>query len=437
MYRSFPRSLLPPPFQITAHNAHNGYGNSSILEPTGFSLSFKLYSKMAMERARVLLDELLQISGVSAVLLPGSSGCLGIRLNLNSTGQEREQIKELFGNDRLSLPRGTKRKREDAEEEEFVEDAEDEEHGDDEQVEDTEERLLEIFKHNSGRECHRLRPDVWTSHGKWNKKYRHLEGLVEKEVAGAGGSNGRVTNRPWVSWITINGTRLQTGFITQQADHYQRIVMSFTRASSAPPTYGLEGMYIRAGVAAKAWSGLDPTSSSLIVAIPRARVASKWPLEETRSVVKEMISILNAAADGMTVELLSVGLDGLTTDVSSFTWLQSTWGHRLRLRLIVVVSEVFPGTMGCFPVAANSIRYGEFELGEVFDVIEDPETPGKTNAKQLINLIGEVRRMKLDRDEGYTSLNKLTSGRANFRVCPDSVYESGVDEDTRQSRSLR
>lgn len=92
-----------------------------------------------------------------------------------------------------------------------------------------------------------------------------------------------------------------------------------------------------------------------------------------------MISILNAAADGVTLELLSVGLDGLTTDVSSFTWLQSTWRHRLRL--VIVVSEAFLGTMGCFPVAANSIRYGEFELSGVFDVIADPETPGKTNAK--------------------------------------------------------
>ncbi|KAI8676913.1 hypothetical protein NCS56_00580300 [Fusarium sp. Ph1] len=163
--------------------------------------------------------------------------------------------------------------------------------------------------------------------------------------------------------LTDSGVDLPlTGFITQQADDYQRIAIAFTRASSAPPTYGLEGMYVRAGAAAKAWSNLNPTSTSLIVAILRARVASKWLLEVTRSVGNEMVSILNVSADNMNAELLSVGLDGLTTDVSSFQWLQSTWGHRLRLRLVTMVSEAFPRTLDCFPVATNTIRYGEFEL---------------------------------------------------------------------------
>ncbi|KAL4728503.1 hypothetical protein ACLX1H_005252 [Fusarium chlamydosporum] len=382
---------------------------------------------MSSERARQLLDELLKEPGVSAVLLPSSGGRLGVRLDLATANKEEEdEIKALFGEDRLAIRRGTKRKLEEEEEDEEEEEVE----------EDTDERLLEIFKHNSGRECHRLRPDVWTTHGKWNRRYKHLEGLVEKETTGAGGSNGRVTNRPWVSWFELNGTRIQAGFVRQQGDDYQRIIIAFTRASSAPPTYGLQGMFTRAGVAAKAWSGLEPTSTSLIMAIPRARVASKWPLEETRAVTKEMVTILDAAADDMTVELLSVGLDGLTTDVSSLRWLQSTWGHRLRLRLVIVVGQAFPGTMDSFPVAANTIRYGEFELRDVSEVLVDPQTPGKANSKELVDLISQVREMKLDRDEGYTPLNQLTSGRANFRVCPDSAFESGVDEDGRQSRSL-
>ncbi|KAL6356470.1 hypothetical protein LRP88_10067 [Fusarium phalaenopsidis] len=226
------------------------------------------------------------------------------------------------------------------------------------------ERFLQWTKHRSS---FRVCPDSLTDSGVdlplvQPQPQPHLEGLAEKEVEGAGGSNGRVTNRPWVSWITINDNRLQTGFITQQADDYQRIAIAFTRASSAPPTYGLEGMYVRAGAAAKAWSNLNPTSTSLIVAILRARVASKWLLEVTRSVGNEMVSILNVSADNMNAELLSVGLDGLTTDVSSFQWLQSTWGHRLRLRLVTMVSEAFPRTLDCFPVATNTIRYGEFEL---------------------------------------------------------------------------
>lgn len=63
------------------------------------------------------------------------------------------------------------------------------------------------------------------------------------------------------------------------------------------------------------------------------------------------------------------------------------------------------------------------------EVITDPHTPRKTNAKELIDLIGQARRMKLDRDDGYAPVN-LTSGGANCRVCPDPVHESGVDEDT-------
>ncbi|KIL87619.1 hypothetical protein FAVG1_09327 [Fusarium avenaceum] len=384
---------------------------------------------MTTKRARQLLDELLKEPGVSAVLLPSSGGRVGVRLDMATANEvEEEEIKALFGEDRLPIRRGTKRKLEKEEEEEEEES--------EVEAEDTDERLLEIFKHNSGRECHRLRPDVWTTHGKWNRRYKHLEGLAEKETTGAGGSNGRVTNRPWVSWFELNGTRIQAGFVCQQADDYQRIIIAFTRASSAPPTYGLQGMFVRAGTAAKAWSGLEPTSTSLITAIPRARVASKWPLEETRATTKEMITILNAAANGMTVELLSVGIDGLTTDVSSIQWLQSTWGHRLRLRLVIVVGQTFPGTMESFPVAANTIRYGEFELRDVCEVLMDPQTPGKANSKELVDLILQVREMKLDRDEGYTPLNRLTSGRANFRVCPDSAHESGVEEDSRQSRAL-
>ncbi|RSL70210.1 hypothetical protein CEP53_001946 [Fusarium sp. AF-6] len=48
----------------------------------------------------------------------------------------------------------------------------------------------------------------------------------------------------------------------------------------------------------------------------------------------------NEIAEAVEKELLSVGLDGLTTDVSSFQWLQSTWGHRLRLRDTAVSSVV-------------------------------------------------------------------------------------------------
>lgn len=240
-----------------------------------------------------------------------------------------------------------------------------------------------------------------------------------------------------MTWFHLNGKDIQAGIVLKQADDYTRIAIAFTRASSAPPTYGLQGMFDRARVAAKAWVRLSPLQSSLMIALPRARVASKWPLEETRSLVAEMHSVLNVAADGMTIELLSVGIDGLTTDLSSLQWLQTTWGHRLRLRLVIVVSPSLPGTMGTFPTAPNGIRYGEFELADVCEVLMDPETKGKARPKEFVEIIQTIREMKLDRDEGYTPLNAWTSGRANFRVCPDSAHESGVNEEQRQSRSLR
>lgn len=56
---------------------------------------------MMTERARQLLDELLKEPGVSAVLLPSSSGRLGVRLDLAPANKKNEEeIKALFGKDR-------------------------------------------------------------------------------------------------------------------------------------------------------------------------------------------------------------------------------------------------------------------------------------------------------------------------------------------------
>lgn len=322
----------------------------------------------------------------------------------------------------LALRQGTKRKLEDG--------VENDDDDDDEEVvaeDNSDETLLQLYKHHSGRKCHQLRPKVWNTHGKWTRLYKHLEGRVEKQTSGAGGSHGRVTNRPWVTHFALNGTTVQAGFVIQQADNYSRIVIAFTRASSLAPTYGLPGMFTRAAVAAKAWCRLEPDSKALIIALPRSRTASKEPLEGTKALTSEMKLVLNAAADGMVVELLSVGIDGLTTHLPSLVWLQSNWGQRLRLRLIVVVAAEFPGTSTCFPTMPNTIRYGKFELTDICRVLDNPDVPGYANSKELVRCIQEIRELKLDRDDGYTTLNRLTSGRANFRVCPDSTTDSGVD----------
>ena len=211
-----------------------------------------------------------------------------------------------------SLVSGTKRKHAEIEDE-----SEDE-------IENEDAELLQMYKDQSGRQLYKLRPDVWTSHGKWTKAYKHLEGKYAKEHKGAGGSNGRVTNRTFVRLFTLNGKDIEAGLVDHPPNDYKRIIISFTRASSAPPTYGAQGMFDRGGIAAKAWSALRPECTPLIVSLPRARVASKWPLSEGQALVGEIRAVLNAAADGMTIELLSVGIDGLTADVPSLQWLYKT-----------------------------------------------------------------------------------------------------------------
>ena len=299
------------------------------------------------------------------------------------------------------------------------------------------EDLLEMYKLHSGGKLHRLRPDVWTSHGQWTRAYKHLDGVYTKERKGPGGSSGVVTNRPFIQLFSLNSTDVQIGLVEMPSGDYQRIVVAFTRASSAPPTYGAQGMFDRGATAAKAWATLRPDLSSLLVSLPRARVASKWPLSEKRSLVGEMISVLDAAADGMGIDLLSVGIDGLTTDLASLEWTYETWGHRLHLRLVVVVPSGFDGSQLHFPTLASGIRYGTFELSELYKVLRSPQEHPNAKYDELVDLISRIRRLKDNRENGYMDLGNLTSGRANFRVCPVSQFDSGADEDSlRQSRSL-
>jgi hypothetical protein len=70
------------------------------------------------------------------------------------------------------------------------------------------------------------------------QKHVHTCGIITKEKKGAGGPNGRVTNRPFVSLYSLNGKEIEVGFVVRQADDYRKIIIAFTRASLAPPTYG-------------------------------------------------------------------------------------------------------------------------------------------------------------------------------------------------------
>lgn len=299
--------------------------------------------------------------------------------------------------------------------------------------------FLQMYRTNSGRQLFKLRPDVWTSHGKWRKHFKHLESrcVKDNEGQGPGGSHGRVTNRPFVTWFRLNGRDIQAG-IVENPETYQRIVISFTRASSAPPTYGSQGMFDRGATAARAWVAITPQAgTSVIVSLPRARMPSKRPLQNTDSLISELQNVLNAAPDQMAIELLSVGINGLTTDVGSLIWIFNKWS-RLNIRLVFVVPNEFPGSQIAFPTLSNGVRYGNFVLSDVVRSTQssmEGSVPTE-RCSELLHWLHQIRNYKDDREAGYAELALVTFGRANFRVCPLSESESGIDEATRQTRGL-
>jgi len=244
-------------------------------------------------------------------------------------------------------------------------------------------KYLRMYAKYSGRRLHKLEPTVWTSHGKWTKDYKHLGLRMEKpNRGGAGGASGIVTNREFLSWVTINGIRLQAGLVESTGN--DRYVLVFTRASSAPPTYGSTGMFERASTAGRAWCRLTPEKSTTIIAIPRARVASKSPMDDKTSLLGEMKAVLDALTEGSQVEMLSISIDGLTTHVSSFEWLRKTWPH-LRLLLVVAVPEPFPGSLDIFLKASNGIRYGQFDIAEIAATVEGSQLFPR--AKALLDIL--------------------------------------------------
>lgn len=233
-----------------------------------------------------------------------------------------------------------------------------------------EDELLKMYNEKSVRQCFKERPDIFTTKGKFKKEYGHIAaGSKKPKLGGPGGSNGRITNRPWVKVIDLNGHQIQCGFVETTALPYSRIVLVFPRASGAPPTYGLLGMFERGAVAGRAFVALEPSAPAMIISIPRAQVASKWPMSNTGkeegAKLVEMNQTLDAAPSGMRIDFVSIGIDGLTTDVASFSWLYEKWGSRVNIRLVFIVPAQFPGSVAVFPARSNGIRYGTFALADV------------------------------------------------------------------------
>lgn len=258
-----------------------------------------------------------------------------------------------------------------------------------------EEELLKMYNEKSGRQCFRERPDIFTTKGKFKREYAYIAaGNKKPQLGGPGGSNGRITNRPWVKVIDLNGHQIQCGLVETTALPYSRIVLVFPRASGAPPTYGLPGMFERGAVAGRAFVALEPSAPAMIISIPRAQVASKWPMSNTGkeegAKLVEMVQTLDAAPPGMRIDLVSIGIDGLTTDVASFSWLYEKWGSRVDIRLVFIVPAQFPGPAAVFPARPNGIRYGIFALAEVAAAADKSPSATDTSA-ELVRIIQMVR----------------------------------------------
>ncbi|KAL2288922.1 hypothetical protein FJTKL_02810 [Diaporthe vaccinii] len=230
---------------------------------------------------------------------------------------------------------------------------------------------------------------------KFKREYAYIAaGNKKPKLGGPGGSNGRITNRPWVKVIDLNGHQIQCGLVEATALPYSRIVLVFPRASGAPSTYGLPGMFERGAVAGRAFVALEPSAPAMIISIPRAQVASKWPTsnagKEEGTGLVEMVQTLDAAPSGMRIDLVSIGIDGLATDVASFSWLYEKWGSRVDIRLVFIVPAQLPGPVAVFPARPNGIRYGIFVLADVAAAAN--KSPSATdNSVELVRIIQMVR----------------------------------------------
>lgn len=252
-----------------------------------------------------------------------------------------------------------------------------------------------MFNEKSGRQCYKERPDIFTTKGKFKREFMHIAKDTKKpKLGGPGGSNGRITNRPWVKVIDLNGNKIQCGLVETTALPYSRLVLVFPRASGAPPTYGLPGMFERGAVAGRAFVTLEPSDPAMIISIPRTQVASKWPMSNTSkeqgAKLVEMIQTLDAVQSGIKIDLMSIGIDGLTTDVASFSWLNEKWGSHVDIRLVFIVPNHFPGPVDVFPVRSNGIQYGIFAL-EYVVAAANKSSSATDGSKELLRIIQLVR----------------------------------------------
>lgn len=198
-------------------------------------------------------------------------------------------------------------------------------------------------------------------------------------------------------------------------------------------------MIQHATTAGNAWIQLRPQDLALLVVHTRTGVSSCADLGSKEGYVQEILRLLKAASlypgpGSLTVELLSVGIDGFARTQQALPGCVAsiqTW------RIIYVVPTGFPEPETLFSTLSNGIRYGQFVLADIAAVVENPGIEGFASTKKLVQLLDYISGAKSRQVVGrpYTD---WTGDRSRFRVCPNSVLDSGVDPELEpMSRRLR
>ncbi|KAH0362797.1 hypothetical protein KCU65_g7787, partial [Aureobasidium melanogenum] len=278
--------------------------------------------------------------------------------------------------------------------------------------------LLKIYySSSSARDRAKHTSNAFTTKGnsKGRGQYDYLREFVQKHPALSLSKDGNFQankrHRVHCTWNMINGVPVYTGFVKVVQDP-ERIVVCFTRASSFPPTYGGNGMFIRGKEAAKAWADLRlsfyTTVDDQVVLNPDTNLS-------------ELQDILDAAQQSQVVDLLSVGFDAFTTNLPSLEALSERYGH-LQINLVFAVPDHFP-RQDLFPRMSIGVRYGQIRLSEL-----DAHRKGNMNSDMAacVEEFCQAVNLRKEHVAFSTNLQELTRGRANFRISPDTKTDSGV-----------
>lgn len=291
--------------------------------------------------------------------------------------------------------------------------------------------LVSLYQQLSNKVLHGLFPTVWTLNGRFTAAYKHLQSVQKLH------KDRTIPNKPGLQWCLLFDKVFQCHPVHIPIG-WTRVVLSMARSSNVSPTYGRTGMIQRATVAADAWVRLQPNDTALVVVHTRTRVSSCEDLSTKEAYIQEIRRLLSAADRriGTRVELLSIGIDGFSTNTRSLAWLHSEYPN-VDIRLVYVVPERFPEQQEGFPTLSNRIRYGQFAIADIAAVVGGLSPNALDSTGRLVALLNTINGGKSGQ-LGGTRYKDWTGDRGGFRVDPDTQLESGVDPNLSVlSRQLR